>query len=74
MAAGGAMVIKQAELSPQRIADIISDMARNPDKASAMAAAAKASAKPEASRLLADLAEAIASGKSVSDFKKDVRA
>jgi UDP-N-acetylglucosamine--N-acetylmuramyl-(pentapeptide) pyrophosphoryl-undecaprenol N-acetylglucosamine transferase len=74
MAAGGAMVIKQAELSPEKIAAIIADVAQNPDKALAMAAAAKASAKPEATRLLADLTEAIASGKSVSDFKKDSRA
>jgi UDP-N-acetylglucosamine--N-acetylmuramyl-(pentapeptide) pyrophosphoryl-undecaprenol N-acetylglucosamine transferase len=74
MAAGGAMVIKQAELSPEKIAAIIADVGQNPDKASSMAAAAKASAMPEATRLLADLAEAIASGKTVPEFKKDVRA
>ncbi|MGB8817103.1 MAG: undecaprenyldiphospho-muramoylpentapeptide beta-N-acetylglucosaminyltransferase [Rhizobiaceae bacterium] len=71
MAAGGALVIKQADLSPERIAAIIADMAQNPDKAGRMAAAAKASAMPDATRLLADLTEAIATGKSVSDFKKD---
>lgn len=74
MAEGGAMVIKQAELSPERIAGIISDMAQNPEKAAAMAAAAKAAAMPDATRLLADLTEAIAARKSVPEFKKDAHA
>lgn len=74
MAQGGAMVIKQSELSPDKIAGIIAGMAQDPEKASAMAAAAKAVAAPEATRLLADLTEAIAAGKTVADFKKDMRA
>jgi UDP-N-acetylglucosamine--N-acetylmuramyl-(pentapeptide) pyrophosphoryl-undecaprenol N-acetylglucosamine transferase len=38
-----------------------------------MAAAAKSAGKPDAARLLADLAEAIASGKSVEEFRKGER-
>ncbi len=74
MAAGGAIVVKQAELSPQTIADTIAELASNPDKAEQMAAAARASAKPDATLLLADLTEAIAAGKSVTDFKKELGA
>jgi UDP-N-acetylglucosamine--N-acetylmuramyl-(pentapeptide) pyrophosphoryl-undecaprenol N-acetylglucosamine transferase len=38
-----------------------------------MASAAKSAGKPDAAQLLADLAEAIASGKSVEDFRKGAR-
>lgn len=74
LAAGGAIVAKQADLSPQKIAGIISGLAANPDEAERMAAAARASALPNADLLLADLTEAIAAGKTVPDFKKDFRA
>ena len=70
-AAGGAEVIKQSELTPQRIADMIVAIAANPAKAKSTADAAKAVSKPHATRLLAHLAEAIASGNTVFDFKKD---
>ena len=71
-AAGGAMVVKQSELTPAKIADIISSVMNDPQKAAATAAAAKSSSMPNATQLLSDLAEAIASGKTVSDFKKDI--
>ena len=74
LAEGGAMVVKQADLTPQKIADIIAELAANPDHAERMAASARATALPNATLLLADLTEAIASGKSVSDFKKELRA
>jgi len=35
-----------------------------------MAAASRSAGKPDAARLLADLAEAIAFGKTVSDFRR----
>jgi UDP-N-acetylglucosamine--N-acetylmuramyl-(pentapeptide) pyrophosphoryl-undecaprenol N-acetylglucosamine transferase len=73
-AAGGAMVVKQSELTPQIIADIIAAIASDPDKSGRIASAAKASALLNATQLLASLAEAIASGKSVAEFKKDTRA
>jgi UDP-N-acetylglucosamine--N-acetylmuramyl-(pentapeptide) pyrophosphoryl-undecaprenol N-acetylglucosamine transferase len=73
-AAGGAMVVKQADLTPRKIADMIVSIADDPKQAAGVAAAAKATAMIHASQLLAGLAEAIASGKSVSQFKKDTRA
>jgi UDP-N-acetylglucosamine--N-acetylmuramyl-(pentapeptide) pyrophosphoryl-undecaprenol N-acetylglucosamine transferase len=74
LAERGAMVVRQAELSPQRIADFIVELASNPDKAGQMAAAARATARPDAARLLADLTEAIAAGKTVADFNEGLRA
>jgi UDP-N-acetylglucosamine--N-acetylmuramyl-(pentapeptide) pyrophosphoryl-undecaprenol N-acetylglucosamine transferase len=44
----------------------------DPQKLSAMAAAARSTGKPDAARLLADLAEAIASGKTLSQFRKEM--
>ncbi|RUW78799.1 UDP-N-acetylglucosamine--N-acetylmuramyl-(pentapeptide) pyrophosphoryl-undecaprenol N-acetylglucosamine transferase, partial [Mesorhizobium sp. M1E.F.Ca.ET.063.01.1.1] len=41
-----------------------------PGRLTAMAAAARSSGKPDAARLLADLTEAIASGKTVSDYRR----
>jgi len=69
--AGGAEVIKQSDLNPRRIADMIASVAADPSRAKAIAKAARAVSKPNATRLLADLAEAIASGKTTADFKKD---
>ncbi len=72
-AAGGAMVVKQSELTPQTIADIILSIMNDPQKAAATAAAAKSSSMPHATQLLSDLAEAIASGKTVGEFKRDAK-
>jgi UDP-N-acetylglucosamine--N-acetylmuramyl-(pentapeptide) pyrophosphoryl-undecaprenol N-acetylglucosamine transferase len=69
---GGTIVRQQKDLSPQILAGIITEMAGNPGKASAMAAAAKAAGKPDAASLLADLTEAIAGGKTVSEFTKEL--
>lgn len=69
-AAGGASVIKQAELSPQKLSSLLSSALSEPDRLSATAAAAKATGKPHAADVLADLVEAIASGQSVQEFKK----
>ncbi len=68
---GGTMVRQQKDLTPQILAGLISDIAGDPDKASAMAAAAKAAGKPRAASLLADLTEAIAGGKSFKSLSKD---
>jgi UDP-N-acetylglucosamine--N-acetylmuramyl-(pentapeptide) pyrophosphoryl-undecaprenol N-acetylglucosamine transferase len=68
---GGTIVRQQKDLSPEILAGIITDMAGDPGKASAMAAAAKAAGKPDAASLLADLTEAIAGGKSVQEFTKE---
>jgi UDP-N-acetylglucosamine--N-acetylmuramyl-(pentapeptide) pyrophosphoryl-undecaprenol N-acetylglucosamine transferase len=45
----------------------------DPQKAAATAAAAKSSSMPHATQLLSDLAEAIASGKTVGEFKRDAK-
>ncbi len=72
-AAGGAEVHAQSTLSTERLAGLIGGAIDDPERLSVMAAAAKSAGKPDAARLLADLAEAIASGKSVADFKKGGR-
>ncbi len=69
---GGTIVRQQKDLSPQILAGIITELAGNPAKSAAMAAAAKAAGKPNAASLLADLTEAIAGGKSVSEFTKEL--
>ena len=72
-AAGGGEVHPQATLSPQRIAELLGDAMDDPARLATMAAAAKSVGKADATRLLADLAEAIASKIPVSEFKKGVR-
>jgi UDP-N-acetylglucosamine--N-acetylmuramyl-(pentapeptide) pyrophosphoryl-undecaprenol N-acetylglucosamine transferase len=69
-AAGGGEVHPQSSLSPERIAALIGGLMDNPERLVAMAAGAKAAGRPDAARLLADLTEAIASRKTVSDFRK----
>ncbi|CAN7653543.1 undecaprenyldiphospho-muramoylpentapeptide beta-N-acetylglucosaminyltransferase [Mesorhizobium amorphae] len=73
-AAGGAEVHPQSTLSPERIAALIGGLMDEPDRLTAMAAAARSAGKPDAARLLADLTEAIASRKTVSDFRKEMHA
>ncbi|ESX67711.1 MULTISPECIES: undecaprenyldiphospho-muramoylpentapeptide beta-N-acetylglucosaminyltransferase [unclassified Mesorhizobium] len=70
-AAGGAEVHPQSTLSAERIAALVGGLMDDPGRAATMAAAAKSSGKPDAARLLADLTEAIASRKSVSEFRKE---
>jgi UDP-N-acetylglucosamine--N-acetylmuramyl-(pentapeptide) pyrophosphoryl-undecaprenol N-acetylglucosamine transferase len=72
-AAGGADVIKQSELSPTRIAAILTSAMHEPERLAFIAEKARSTGKPDATRLLADLAEAIATGQRVEDFKKGVR-
>ncbi|MBA1139034.1 undecaprenyldiphospho-muramoylpentapeptide beta-N-acetylglucosaminyltransferase [Mesorhizobium neociceri] len=69
-AAGGGEVHPQSSLSPERIAALIGGLMDNPERLAAMAAGAKSAGRPDAARLLADLTEAIASRKTVSDFRK----
>lgn len=72
-AAGGAQVIRQSELDPARLAQIIADAMNQPERLAGQAEAARSVGRPDATRLLADLAEAIASGKPVSELKKGER-
>jgi UDP-N-acetylglucosamine--N-acetylmuramyl-(pentapeptide) pyrophosphoryl-undecaprenol N-acetylglucosamine transferase len=73
-AAGGAEVHPQSTLSPERIAALIGGLMQEPARLAAMAAAARSAGKPDAARLLADLTEAIASRKTVSEFRKGTHA
>lgn len=73
-AAGGAEVHQQSTLSPERIAALIGGLMQDPARLAAMAAAARSAGKPDAARLLADLTEAIASRKTVSEFRKGTHA
>ncbi len=72
--AGGAEVHAQSTLSTERLTALISKALAEPKRLAAMAAAARSAGKPDATRLLADLAEAIGSNQSVEDFKKEQRA
>jgi UDP-N-acetylglucosamine--N-acetylmuramyl-(pentapeptide) pyrophosphoryl-undecaprenol N-acetylglucosamine transferase len=72
-AAGGAEVHVQSTLSTDRLVELLTGFMNDPTKLTAMAAAAKSAGKPDAARLLADLTEAIASGKSVAEYREQAR-
>lgn len=57
--AGGAVVITEKELSPERLAAAISDILSNPQKVSRMGAASKTLAVPDATKNIVDLVEKI---------------
>ena len=69
-AAGGAEVVPEAELSPDRIASILADAMGSPARLAVMAERARATGQPDAALLLADLVEAIAAGESISQLKQ----
>ena len=73
-AVGGAEVHPQSTLSPERIAEVIGNLMDDPKTLAGRAAAAKSAGKPDATRLLADLTEAIAEGRSLNEFREDARA
>ncbi|MFD1328578.1 undecaprenyldiphospho-muramoylpentapeptide beta-N-acetylglucosaminyltransferase [Mycoplana ramosa] len=66
---GGAQVIPQSELSPERLSLIIADAMKHPDRMAEMAENARKTGKPDAARLLAAMVEAIAGGKTIAEFK-----
>ena len=70
MAEGGAEVIVQSALSPERLAALITSAMTEPDRLAATARAARATGKPDAARRLADLVETIAAGGSVAQYKE----
>jgi UDP-N-acetylglucosamine--N-acetylmuramyl-(pentapeptide) pyrophosphoryl-undecaprenol N-acetylglucosamine transferase len=69
-AAGGAEVHRQSSLSADRLADLIGTAMQEPERLARMAAAARSAGRPDAARLLADLAEAISSGQSVAEWER----
>jgi UDP-N-acetylglucosamine--N-acetylmuramyl-(pentapeptide) pyrophosphoryl-undecaprenol N-acetylglucosamine transferase len=66
---GGAKVIAQSDLSPEKIAAILTAVMNDPEKLARMAAAAKQAGKPDAANLLADMVEVIAAGRTIAEFK-----
>jgi len=72
--AGGAEVQPQSTLTPAVLAAKLADFMTRPELGSSMAAAAKSSGMPNATELLADLTEAIASGMTISAYKGTARA
>lgn len=73
-AAGGAEVVAEAELSPERIASILADAMGSPARLALMAERARATGTPDAAVLLANLVEAIAAGKTVRQLKQGAMA
>jgi UDP-N-acetylglucosamine--N-acetylmuramyl-(pentapeptide) pyrophosphoryl-undecaprenol N-acetylglucosamine transferase len=67
--AGGAEVVPQAELSPEKLSGLIAAAMREPERMAGMAEAAHRSSRPDAAALLADLVVAIADKQDISKFK-----
>ncbi|HRP77826.1 MAG TPA: undecaprenyldiphospho-muramoylpentapeptide beta-N-acetylglucosaminyltransferase [Aquamicrobium sp.] len=72
--AGGAEICVQSTLSPEVLASKLAGFMTQAQLCAAMAQAARSAGKPDATRLLADLTEAIASGQSVARFKGRMQA
>ena len=71
-ASGGAELHAQDTLEPQRLAELIGAAMDDPKELGRRATAARKAGKPQAARLLADMVEAIADGKSVAALKKEL--
>jgi UDP-N-acetylglucosamine--N-acetylmuramyl-(pentapeptide) pyrophosphoryl-undecaprenol N-acetylglucosamine transferase len=72
-AAGGAQVHPQSALSSEGLADIIAGLMNDPGRLKTMAEAARSVGRPDAAALLADLAEAIAEGRSITEISQGTR-
>ena len=72
--AGGAILRRQPAIDAGNLAADIARLLGDPARLTAMAAGARGVGRTGATQLLADLTEAIASGKSVTDFRKEARA
>ena len=70
-ASGGAELHAQDTLEPLRLADLIGTAMNDPKELDRRAMAARNAGKPQATRLLADMVEAIADGRSVAALKKE---
>ena len=66
---GGARVVQQSRLSAEKLAEVLKIAMEQPQRLLETAHAAKLAGKPDAANLLADVVEAIAAGKTVSQFK-----
>jgi UDP-N-acetylglucosamine--N-acetylmuramyl-(pentapeptide) pyrophosphoryl-undecaprenol N-acetylglucosamine transferase len=68
-AAGGAMVRRENDLDAAVVSSLLAELLGDPDRLQTMAEASRNVGKPNATTLLADLVEAIASGRTVAEFK-----
>ncbi|MDB5526414.1 MAG: UDP-diphospho-muramoylpentapeptide beta-N-acetylglucosaminyltransferase [Rhizobium sp.] len=68
-AKGGAEVIAQSALSPEKLSEIIRTAMADPERLGRIAHAARETGKPKAAQALGDLVEAIANGRSLTEFK-----
>ncbi|MDI7924114.1 undecaprenyldiphospho-muramoylpentapeptide beta-N-acetylglucosaminyltransferase [Ferirhizobium litorale] len=66
---GGAKVIPQAELTPERLSALLQKLMNDPQRLATMAEKARQTGKPDAASLLADMVEAIAGKTSIAEFK-----
>ena len=57
--AGGGVVITEAQLTPERLAAAITDIANDPEKAARMGTAARSQSTPDATKKIVDLLEKI---------------
>lgn len=73
-AQGGAEVIAQSVLTPEKLSEIIRAAMAEPERLGAVAKAARLTGKPEAATALADMVEAIAGGKTAAAYKEGVHA
>lgn len=70
VAEGGAQVVAQAELSPEKLSALLAAAMTEPDRLEVMAADAKKAGKPDATEDLADLVIAIAEKRPIAEYKK----
>lgn len=69
VATGGAQVVPQSELSPDRLSAMISAAMKEPERLAKMAAAAKQAGRPDAANALADLVICVAERRPISKYK-----
>ncbi len=69
VATGGAQVVAQSELSPERLSAMIASAMKEPERLETMAAAAKRAGHPDAAVALADMVVAVAERRPISELK-----
>jgi UDP-N-acetylglucosamine--N-acetylmuramyl-(pentapeptide) pyrophosphoryl-undecaprenol N-acetylglucosamine transferase len=70
VAEGGAQVVAQSDLSPEKLSALLTSAMNEPDRLETMAADAKKAGKPRATEDLADLVIAIAEKRPIAEYKK----
>ncbi|MBB4006157.1 undecaprenyldiphospho-muramoylpentapeptide beta-N-acetylglucosaminyltransferase [Allorhizobium taibaishanense] len=67
---GGAIVVPQSELTPEKLSSLLKEWMTSPDKLAHMASSARSAGQPEAAGLLAELVQTIAEGRSFKTTKE----